>query len=156
MFRLAALAELAAAEVEKARSSAQRAKLQEEIEKNVATQNEERAKANAEKEKLQEEVTRATAKQTEEKATGPTSVRRSIEVQTRSFGTGTTSVASTQTDPWSEEPLSLSDAEVAKAAHRAVNRLAELSQLPKSVYQPSFSGHIPPPKPFRPPQHFDQ
>lgn len=92
------------------------------------------------------------AREKEERATGPTSV--STQVQTSCFGTNTHMIAQTQTDPWSEQPLALSNAEIAREAHRALNRLAETCQLPKAVYQPSFHGHIPPPT-FRPPGHFD-
>ena len=115
----------------------------------------ERARATAQKEKLEQEIAAAVARQAEEKATGPTSVRRSTEVQTTSFGTGTTTVAATQTDPPTEDNAPLSNAEIAKAAHRALNRLCEVAQLPRAVYSPSFHGHVMPPKAFRPPAQFD-
>ena len=85
-----------------------------------------------------------------EASTGPTT--RVIQTQTSCMGTGTSTVASTQTDQM-EEVLPTSPAEIAKAAHRALNRLCEVSQLPQSVYKPSFKAHTFVPT-FRPPTEY--
>lgn len=124
-----------------------------EAESRVAEAQAELASVRSQLEQLRESTENADARVGEEKTTGPTSA--STKVQTACFGTVTHMIAQTQTDPWSEQPLALSNAEVAREAHRAVNRLAEICQLPRSVYQSSFLGHVPPPKPFRPPAHFD-
>lgn len=106
----------------------------------------ETARSEAQKKRLEEEIERAVAaeRRFEQSPTGPTSSRRSTDVQTCSIGTGTTTVASTQTDPMEEDPQPLSNAEIAKAAHRALNRLCEVAQMPQSQYKPSFRNHIPP------------
>jgi hypothetical protein len=76
-------------------------------------------------------------------STGPTSNSRSmgIQVQTSTVGCGTTTVASTQTENNTEPNEPLGTAEVAKAAHLALNRLIECAHSPRSPYVPAFYGH---------------
>jgi len=86
----------------------------------------------------------------EKLSTGPTS----RSAQTCSMGVGTSTVAATQTDdPSGEQPLPTSNAEIAKAAHKALNRLCEAVQMPQASYKPSFKAHSFVPN-FRPPLGF--
>lgn len=104
-------------------------------------------RAELEKERSRAEIAE---KARPEASTGPTT--RVIQTQTSCMGTGTSTVASTQTGPM-EEILPTSTVEIAKAAHRALNRLCEVSQLPQSVYKPSFKAHNFVPT-FRPPTEY--
>ena len=91
-------------------------------------------------------------------ATGPTSITRNtgihVLVQTATVGCGTTAVASTQTEDNTEPNEPLGTAEVAKSAYRALHKLIECAQSPRSPYVPAFYGHQhvarfrPPPPPI--------
>ena len=81
--------------------------------------------------------------------TGKTTKFKHISAQTCSVGCGTTTVASTQTDTMVDCNEPLSDAEIARAAHRALSKLTGVALAVRSPYVPVFHGHNHVPQ-FRP------